>query len=63
MLVEDFTVEVYAYVGLHVLGTVVEYLVGVESLGHGPGADDVVHDPLAQGLGHLVEFHELPHVV
>lgn len=38
-------------------------LVGVEPLGHGPGGDDVVHDALAQRLGHLVQLHELAHVV
>ena len=35
----------------------------VDALGHGPGGDDVVHDPLAQALGHLVELEEITHVV
>lgn len=39
------------------------YLLGVETFGHGPRGDDVVHDTLAERLGHLVQFHELPHVV
>lgn len=39
------------------------YLLGVETFGHGPRGDDIVHDALAEGLGHLVQFHELPHVV
>lgn len=39
------------------------YLVGIEPLGHGPGGHDVVHDALAQRLGHLVQLHEFAHVV
>lgn len=44
-------------------GSGIRYLIGVQSLGHGPGGDDVVHDALAQRLGHLVQFHEFAHVV
>ena len=39
------------------------YHASVESFGHGPGGDDVVHDPLRQGARHLVEFHEFADVV
>lgn len=38
-------------------------LVSVDALGHGPGGDDEVHDPLAQTLGDLIEFEEVAHVV
>ena len=39
------------------------YLIRVNALGHGPRADHVVHDPLRERLGHLVQLHELPDVV
>lgn len=39
------------------------YLVSVQSLGHSPGGYHVVHDSLAQCFGHLVQLHELAHVV
>ena len=38
----------------------ISHLFLVDALGHGPGGDDVVHDPLGEGLGHLVQLHELP---
>ena len=40
-----------------------QYLVGVDSSGHGPGGDDVVHDPLAEALWDLVEFEEVSDAV
>ena len=39
------------------------YLVGVDAFSHGPGRHHVVHHPLGQGFGYLVQLHELPHVV
>lgn len=63
MFVEDLPVQVHADVRLHVFRAVVEHFVGVQALGHRPGAHDVVHHPLAQSLRHLVQLHELPHVV
>ena len=63
MLVEDLAIEVDTDVGLHVLGTIVEDLVCVETLCHRPRADNVVHDALAEGFRHLVQLHELPDVV
>lgn len=35
----------------------------VESFGHGPGRDDVVHDALGQSSRNFVELHELADVV
>ena len=35
----------------------------VDALRYGPGRDDVVHDSLAQRLGHVVQLHELSHAV
>lgn len=63
MFVEDFTVEMYADISLHVLGTIIQHLVGVEALRHGPSTHDVVHHPLAECFRYLVEFHELPDVI
>ena len=63
MLVEDLAVEVHAYVGLHVLGHVVEHLGRIDALGHRPRRDHVVHDALVQLLGHVVQLHELADVV
>lgn len=63
MLVEDLSIEMHANVRLHVLWAVIEDLVGVEALGHGPCAHHVVHHPLAERLRYLVEFHEFAHVV
>lgn len=63
MFVEDLPVEVDADVGLHVFGAVIENFVRIQTLGHCPGADDVIHNALAEGLRHLVELHELPHIV
>ena len=42
---------------------VTSHLLRVDALGHGPGGDDVVHHPLAQARGHLVELQEVPDVV
>ena len=39
------------------------YLILVNTLSHGPRGDNVVHDPLREGLGYLVQLHELPHTV
>lgn len=39
------------------------YLVSVDASGHGPGGHDVVHHPLAQAFGDLVEFEEVPYAV
>lgn len=39
------------------------YLVGVDASGHGPGGHDVVHHPLAQAFGDLVEFEKVSHAV
>ena len=47
----------------HVLGTDAENLVRLHPLGVGPLGHHVVHHPLRQVLGHLVEDHELPHPV
>lgn len=63
MFVEDLPIEMHADIGLHVLGAVVENLVRVQTLGHRPRADDVIHDAFAEGLRHLVQLHEFPHVV
>lgn len=63
MLVEDLTIEMYAYVGLHVLGTIVEHLGRVDAFRDGPRRHDVVHDALLQLLWHVVQLHELAYVV
>lgn len=39
------------------------YHARIEPFGHGPGGDDIVHDPFRQRPRHLVQFHKLPHVV
>ena len=39
------------------------YFLLINSFRHGPGGDDVVHDPLRQRLRHLVKLHELAHAV
>lgn len=39
------------------------HLFRVQALGHRPRADHVVHDALAECLGHLVQLHELAHIV
>lgn len=39
------------------------HLLRVDAFGHGPGGDDVVHHPLTQPLGNLVELQEVPDVV
>jgi len=39
------------------------YLLGVQTLGHGPGGDDIVHYSLTESLRHLVQLHELANVV
>lgn len=39
------------------------YLFSIYAPGHGPGGGDVIHDPLAQPLGHLVEFEEVTDAV
>ena len=39
------------------------HLLRVDAFGHGPGGDDVVHHPLAQPLGDLVELQEVADVV
>lgn len=39
------------------------YLVCVDASGHGPGGHDVVHHPLAEAFGDLVEFEEVSHTV
>ena len=39
------------------------YLFSIYTPGHGPGGGDVVHDPLAQALGDLVQLQEVPHAV
>jgi len=38
-------------------------LVGVDASGHGPGGHDVVHHPLAEALGDLVQLEEVSHAV
>jgi hypothetical protein len=48
-----------ADVSLHVLRADAQDLLGVDTLRVGPLRDDVVDDPLAQGLGYFVEQHEL----
>lgn len=35
----------------------------VNALGHGPGGDHEVHDPLAQTFGDLVELKKVAHIV
>lgn len=40
-----------------------KYLISVNSSGHGPCGDDVVHDPLTEALGNLVELQEVSHTV
>jgi len=32
-------------------------------VGHGPCGGDVIHNPLAQAFGHLVQLEEVPHAV
>lgn len=39
------------------------YPICVNALGHGPSRDDVIHDPLAQSLWHLVKFEKVTHIV
>ena len=39
------------------------YLVSVDASGHGPGGHDVVHHPLTEAFGDLVEFEEVSHAV
>ena len=39
------------------------YLLCVNASGHGPGGHNVIHDSLAQPLGHLVELQEVPDTV
>lgn len=39
------------------------YLVSVDSSGHGPSGDDVVHDSLTKPLRDLVELQEISHTV
>lgn len=40
-----------------------KYLISVNSSGHGPCGDDIVHDPLTEALGNLVELQEVSHAV
>lgn len=39
------------------------HLFSVNTVGHGPGGGDVIHNPLAQAFGHLVQLEEVPHAV
>lgn len=39
------------------------YLFSINTMGHRPGGGDVIHNPLAQAFGHLVELQEIPHAV
>lgn len=41
----------------------VVYHASIQSFGHGPGGDDVIHDPFGQGARYFVQLHELAHVV
>ena len=40
-----------------------QYLFSVDASGHGPGGDDVVHDPLTETLWDLVEFEEVSNAI
>lgn len=46
---------------LTALGT--SYLVSVDSSGHGPSGDNVVHDSLTKPLRDLVELQKISHTV
>ncbi len=63
MFVEDFSIEVNADVGLHVLWAVVENPRSVYALGDCPCGDYIVHDTLLELFGHVVEFEEFAHIV
>lgn len=63
MFVEDLPIEVHANVSLHILGAVVKNLVRVQTFGHRPRADNVIHDALAESFRHFVQLHEFPYVV
>lgn len=63
MFVEDLSVKMYANVGLHVFGAVVENFVRIQALGHRPCADNIIHDALAKSFRHFMELHKFPHVV
>lgn len=39
------------------------HLFSVNTVGHGPRGGDVIHNPLAQAFGHLVQLEEVPHAV
>ena len=59
----DQPVEMNTNICPHVLGTDAEHLVRLHPLGVGPLGDHVVHDPLSEVAGDLVEDHELLHTV
>jgi len=63
MFVENLSVQVHTDVGLHVFGAVIENFVGIQSLGHCPCADDVIHNALAKSFRYLVKLHKFPHIV
>ncbi len=62
ILVKHFPVEVNTNVGLHVFGTVVEHLGGVDAFGDGPGRHHIVHDALLKLFRHVVQLHKLANV-
>lgn len=39
------------------------HLLSVDTVGHGPRGGDVIHNPLAQAFGHLVELQEVSNAV
>lgn len=39
------------------------HLFSVNTVGHGPGGGDIIHNSLAEAFGHLVQLEEVPHAV
>ena len=58
MFVENTSIHVNTNISAHIFWTIIQHFRRVDSFGHRPGGNDVIHDAFVQLTRHAVQPHE-----